>query len=61
MSFEKQDNGQLWIYGRPGIDPGFVVCEECGASVPNLQSLRDKHDEWHERLRRAVDENGTLG
>lgn len=60
MNAEKTDNGELWIYGR-SIDPGFVVCEDCGAAVPNLEVIRKRHGDWHERLRRAVDETEMLG
>lgn len=35
------------------------ACEVCGALI-HIRNL-DQHDGWHERLRRAVDETGTLG
>jgi len=60
LSFEKTQNEQFWVYGRE-CDPGFVVCDDCGAAVPNLELIRIKHGEWHEKLRRAVDEHEMLG
>jgi hypothetical protein len=35
------------------------VCGECYCTVEASQ--RDAHSMWHEKLRRAVDETGTLG
>jgi hypothetical protein len=34
------------------------VCESCGALVP--MDYVTRHEEWHERLRRAVDEREML-
>jgi hypothetical protein len=44
-----------WI--APGIP--VVVCKECGAWV--TPAYCETHEQWHERLRQAVDETGTLG
>jgi hypothetical protein len=34
------------------------VCKKCGAAVPVL--CTEDHEAWHEKLRKAVDEGGTL-
>lgn len=36
----------------------LYVCETCGALVS--MDYVSRHDQWHERLRIAVDEGGTL-
>lgn len=38
---------------------GYFGCRECGALV-HQENLLD-HDDWHERLRMAVDESEMLG
>jgi len=49
-----------WVDARfisPGV--GVIVCAVCGAWVsPEHCRL---HEDWHEKLRLAVDETGTLG
>lgn len=35
------------------------TCDQCGSVVYGYQ--RQLHSDWHERLRMAVDEVGTLG
>lgn len=48
------------------IEVGFIAwrltristCLACGSLVTSRD--QDAHDEWHERLRRAVDEGETL-
>jgi hypothetical protein len=34
-------------------------CRECGSEVK--ESHREVHSIWHEKLRMAVDETGTIG
>jgi hypothetical protein len=58
----KTDDGEIWAFAAKGsYHVGFAICELCGAAVPNLEAIRKTHGEWHERLRRAVDEKEMLG
>ncbi len=34
-------------------EPVFAICEKCGAALPPDEA--ERHEDWHERLRRAVD------
>ena len=36
----------------------FFVCETCGTTIP--MEYVSRHNQWHERLRRAVEENEFL-
>lgn len=47
--------GRLAIPGRESV---VFVCKTCAVLVAWEELAQ--HDEWHERLRRAVDEVGTL-
>lgn len=44
-----------------GLLDSFVACSLCGAAVADSDEPRRLHGEWHERLRRAVDETEMLG
>lgn len=43
---------------QPALAAGFTACSLCGALL--AVSYEAIHNQWHERLRRAVDEMGTL-
>jgi hypothetical protein len=61
MEYIRTDDGRIWSYAQTPNQCGFAICELCGAAVPNLENIRKTHGEWHEKLRRAVDETETLG
>ena len=60
MGFVKTDNGEIWSYAQTANHCGFAICEKCSATIPNLSKLREAHEQWHERLRRAVEEREFL-
>lgn len=45
--------------GREQIPNDFVECLKCGAMLPARRT--QLHLEWHEALRKAVDETGVIG
>jgi hypothetical protein len=54
-------NGGPMAYADSAFSVGRIslwVCESCGALVP--MDYVTRHEEWHERLRRAVDEREML-
>lgn len=53
--------GEEMLEQKWGLLDSFVACALCGAAVPDADEPRRLHGEWHERLRRAVDETEMLG